>query len=39
MDGRNEEIVGRAIKGKETRFFGLRRALAYVTSKEDIVKM
>ena len=38
MDGRNEEIVGRAIKGKRDKVFLATKTLPTSTSKEDIVK-
>ena len=38
MDGRNEEIVGRAIKGTRDKVFLATKTLPTSTSKEDIVK-
>lgn len=38
MDGRNEEIVGRAIKGRRSRLHIATKTLPTSTSKEDIVR-
>jgi len=38
MDGRNEEIVGRAIKGRRSRVYVATKTLPTSSSKEDIVR-
>lgn len=38
MDGRNEEIVGKAVKGKRDKLFIATKTLASSTSKKDIIE-